>query len=166
VAPYWFPVLTLILGAVAGYLAEEMRENRADRRAREKARRDFERDTLLDLQEWLAKLARATGAIHHQAEMEYREKGTWARDMLGEELNLADHEAIVNVQRLRVRVNDEAIRDTTKEFVSNCVAAGWGAAYGEDDRIARARANEAFASVLKMNDELHEAIGARIRALS
>ena len=57
-APYWFPVATLIVGAVVGYLADYLREGRAAGRQLEAARRAFERETLLELQDRLTDMAR------------------------------------------------------------------------------------------------------------
>jgi hypothetical protein len=62
-APYWFPVVTLVAGAVLGYLADFLRETKADSRQRKQARRDFDRQTLIDFQDALANLARATGRV-------------------------------------------------------------------------------------------------------
>jgi hypothetical protein len=162
-APYWFPVVTLALGAIGGFLADFLREGRAADREREAARHAFQRESLIALQDWLAKLSRATGAIHAADEMHFRQTGEWGRQQLGEELNLAFHEAVTNVQRFRVRVLDDAIRKESADFVAACTAAAVGAMRDELDNAARARGQREFERLPKVSMELNEKLGAALR---
>ncbi|MDI6835818.1 MAG: hypothetical protein QMD99_08900 [Rhizobiaceae bacterium] len=72
----WFPVVTLIIGSVLKGLYDLMADQRVERRekaARLEMRHDaqmlrkteFQRKTILELQEEVAKLARATGQMNH-----------------------------------------------------------------------------------------------------
>ena len=88
------------------------------------------------------------------------------RTLVGEELNLAEHEAIINVRRVRVRVSDDEIRKAAKEFASICVAASMGVVAGQDDAAARAAALAARADMESRTEPLQEAIGERIRSLA
>ena len=84
----WFPVLTLLLGyavkAASDWL-QHRRTSERERQAREAARQDqlferrttFQRQTLLDLQEAVMRLARSSGAMHHQDVMAFRKTGKW-----------------------------------------------------------------------------------------
>jgi hypothetical protein len=105
--------VSLIVGLLGGYLADALRDSRAAareeaaaERARSRERAAFDRETLIELQDWLAKLMRAMGAMHHHDYMEYRKSGRWGRDPVGEDLNTGFHEATVNVHRYRVRAAD------------------------------------------------------------
>lgn len=165
-APYWFPVLTLISGLAGGYLADYMRDGRAAKRDRATARDDFQRETLIELQDWLAKLARATGRLHYLDIMEHHESGKWGRHQVPEGDSTALHEAIVNVNRYRTRILDEAIRQASKEFVAKCVDASIGAGHGDDDEAVRSSAVQAFHEMAPMNERLGDMIGTRLRDLS
>jgi hypothetical protein len=172
-APWWVPVVSLIVGLLGGYLADALRDSRAAareeaaaERARERERAAFERETLIALQDWLAKLARAAGAMHHVDYVRFHESGRWGRDAVGEELNTGLHEAIVNVQRYRVRAADAAVRDTVEHVVKLTVASTQGAAHGEDDRQAYARADAALREAMPVHARAQELIGERLRELA
>lgn len=113
------PVVTLIIGAAAGYLADARRdvrlasreavaaqlvaerEEKATDRARDRERDAFQRETLLELQDWLGKLARAAGAIYALDAQQMIETGRWGRDPTSEQWSDASREAVANVQRYR-----------------------------------------------------------------
>jgi hypothetical protein len=182
--PYWFPVVTLLLGAVGGYLADALRDKRATRREaaaaeradrrewataqrqRDVARDAFQRETLIELQDWLGKLGRATGASMHHDEMEFRSSGQWGRSLLGEEWNRAHHEALVNVNRLRVRVLDDDVRQVVQEFSSVCVDVLLGSPADMSDDEGRMRAMHAMDRVTALTPGMHELIGERLRQLA
>ena len=117
----WFPVVTLLLGYATKSLSdwlEHRRNTRREREAREAARRDklyeqrisFQRQTLLDLQEASAQLARSVGAVTHQDRMAYRSTGKWRKALLSDELNEGNRLAQARTGMLGPRVRDDATR--------------------------------------------------------
>jgi hypothetical protein len=123
----WFPVLTLFLGFAASWISEWFRDGRTikrEREAREAASRvqrserrtNFQRETLLNLQDSVAKLARATGRMHHLDEMEHRKTGKWRSSRFPENLNADAHQSNVSVMLLTSRVRDDDIRELAETF--------------------------------------------------
>ena len=94
-----------------------MRTQLAERRA------SFQRQTLLDLQEAVFDLMRATGAMHHQDEMAYRKTGQWEKQLHGEELNQKAQLAMRRVSMLSTRVRDISLRELIEKFRTHCVEA-------------------------------------------
>jgi hypothetical protein len=124
----------------------------------------YQRETLIELQDWLAKLARASGAIHHHDVMNYRQSGKWGRELLGETLNSQLHEALVNVNRYRVRVLDDQIRQAADQFVGLSVEVPISGA--SDQHAHNAQIGEANAERLaRVTIDLNELIGERLRRL-
>lgn len=162
-APYWFPAVTLILGALGGYFADYLREGRGARRARQLASDAFERDTLIALQDALARAGEATLAIHQFDEQLYRHTGRWGRDLLPDELRNAFAVAANDVTRNRVRVRDDGIRETAHSYAAWCVVAQTGATGDNDDDEVRRRATEARDGLSEMLHDLNEEIGERLR---
>lgn len=127
----WFPVITLLLGAVAKGVGDHLsdsRKTKAEREARHEQRLDaiqlrrveFQRSTLLDLQSAMQKLARATGKASHEDTMAFRQTGVWGKNHVSEEANIGALEAHTLINILRVRVNDERIRVIADKFSSTC----------------------------------------------
>jgi hypothetical protein len=171
-APWWVPVVSLVVGWAGGLLTDALRDSRAAaredaaaERARAREQAAFERETLIALQDWLAKLVRASGATHHHDYMEYHQSRRWGRDPIGEEWDIASHEATVNVLRYRVRVADADVRQAVEHVVKLAAAANQGAAYGEDDRQAYARAAAAFKEAVPAYERTQELLGERLRGL-
>jgi hypothetical protein len=169
-APWWVPVVSLVVGLLGGYLADALRDSRAAAReeaAAERARARelaaFQRETLIELQDWLARLMRAMGAMHHVDYLNFRESGRWGRDAVGEEWNIGFHEATVNVHRYRVRAADADVQEAADYVVKLAVAATQGAAHGEDDRQAYARAAAALDEAGTFYERMQELIGKRLR---
>jgi hypothetical protein len=118
----WLPIVTLVLG-YAGSLAteavrdkrQESREERAHTRSRLEVqvdrRADFQRDTLLRLQDALARLARAGGAIHSHDVIASREAGRWKATLLPDDLSHDVFRATVDTNLMVVRVEDSVLRD-------------------------------------------------------
>jgi hypothetical protein len=98
--------------------------------------------------------------------MEYHRSGRWGQDPIGEEWDTASHEATVNVQRYRVRVADAEVRQAVEHVVKLAATANQGAAYGENDRQAYARAAAAFQDALPAYERTQELIGERLRGLA
>jgi hypothetical protein len=100
------------------------REDRVDRL--QEQRREWQRQTLLDLQDELQKLARATGKILIQDRTTVREKGGvfLLPEGLGGDESLA---ATVAVRKLAARVLDDGLRARVGDFVKFCGYANTGA---------------------------------------
>lgn len=123
----WFPVITLILGAVLkgvfDLLTERRSENR-NRRARIEQRRDtlqakrieFQQATLLEVQEVTARLVRMAGRINVHDEMQFRATGDWHGSRLPEEVDQGFLVEQTSFNRLRVRIRDDQAREVAKQF--------------------------------------------------
>jgi hypothetical protein len=127
-------------GSLGGYLFaarnEEARDNRAaDREEKERAdalaerlqeqRHERQRQVLLDLQDGLQQLARATGKVLRQDLSTVREKGGLflLPEGLGGDDSLA---ATVAVQKLAARILSAQLRSLVTDFVSYCTYATTG----------------------------------------
>jgi hypothetical protein len=162
---------TLVLGAGIAFVADARQNGWLDRRERvaaerhdERERRAFERATLIELQDWLAKLTRATGAIHHADEMEFRSSQRWG--LPTGEWSDRQSEAIVNVNRLRVRLPDADLRAQVEEFTSICIAATMGRMAEMSHDEAREMAVQARTDAMPLGIRLSEAVGERLRVLA
>lgn len=164
----WFPVLTLIVGYAMKALSDWLQHRRTrerERETREAARRDrilerrviFQRQTLLDLQEAVARLARAAGAIRHADDMAHRQTGQWGAHLVGDTLSDGFRIAEVDVSLLSSRVLDESIRTMVGNLRSDATTAV--TARSED---ATGQAMKSVSSVL---DHLNQRIGQIVREL-
>jgi hypothetical protein len=126
------PILTLILGFVTASITEWFRDGRAIRREREaredtsraqrfERRTNFQRETLLNLQDSVAKLARVTGKMHHFDLMEYRKTGKRG-SLFPDEFSDESQKANVSITLLTSRVRDDGIRKLAEMFRE---AANW-----------------------------------------
>jgi hypothetical protein len=172
----WFSgTLSVLLGFGAKSVSDWFNHKRTlqrERETRDALRRDqlaerranFQRETLLELQEAVQDLARATGASHHHDEMAYRQTGKWQRERLGEELDQQVTLANRRVLLLTVRVRDESLRNTIKEFrqLTNQTEAPNRNASDSELRDA------SFASLQKavpLIEQIHERVGKILRTL-
>jgi hypothetical protein len=103
-APYWFPALTLVMGAIGGFLADFLREGRTSRTARKIEADAFERETLIALQDALSRIGRAALSIHQFDDRIYRQTGRWGRELTPEGADDAFSAGANDVTRYRVRV--------------------------------------------------------------
>jgi hypothetical protein len=144
--------------------AENERLSEQHRRETDREGAGFQRETLIELQDWLVRLARVTALIYQQHELEYRCTGAWGRERLGGSLSVEFHEAIRNVRRYSVRVRDDEVRREAKELVE---LAGVIVDDGrdEDDEVARRDAVQALEAAYALNDVLNDHIGQRLREL-
>ena len=117
------PLITLIIGwglSQLGVVFSNIREEKTRKLARteklEDQRVSFQRQTLLELQEALSLLARATGRIHHEDMITYRKTGLWQKHHITEEWNQKEYEANVRTNVLMVRVADEELRKRVEKM--------------------------------------------------
>jgi hypothetical protein len=150
-------------------LRESEREREARREARREAlsdqRRNFQRQTLLELQEAVQDLTRATGAMHHHDDMAFRRTGEWQRELLAEPLNEQLLLANRRVMLLAVRVRDDSLRATVQRFRGHCsdtLIVGRGS---DSDSQLRATSQAAMQSALPLVEQIHDRIGEILRTL-
>jgi hypothetical protein len=164
----WFPVVTLVVGFATKWIsdlfqnrwaAQRERDNRLDQRrdAARHRRVGFQRETLLALQDGVAKLVRATGKAHHQDVMAYRSSGKWKKAFLGGEVSEEFLKAQVATSTLRVRVLDEQVRELCKTVLDRCVSI----LFAPDERTAL----DEMMSMIKALSALNERIGDVLRNL-
>ncbi len=157
----WPSVLILLLGYAAGELSSYLRDKRAHAREElgrnanrsnslEAKRIEFQHATILELQETIAKLARSTGAAHHEDVMEFRKSGKWGKQQLSSGLSDGFLTHQTRVSLLAVRVRDAEARRLTNEFVSHCVNAGMT----ENENGAKDHLLKMTESFSKLNDHL------------
>lgn len=131
----WFPVFTLVLGFVASSANEWLRDLRSARREREAReaerntqllakRASFDKETLLELQEAVARLVRATGAAHHIDWMAEKASGKWGRNLLPDDLDSETLAAHVRTSILTVRVRDNEARALVQALRDASVKSG------------------------------------------
>ena len=167
-AQVWFPVVTLVVGALLKGIFDMLSDRRSHRREREaryEQRRDalalrraeFQRETLLKLQDVISQMTRLTGRINHEDVMAFRQSGAWRQNRLPEDVNQGYLEATMQMGQLRVRVRDDSIRELAAHFSSTC--AGVGMATSEDE--SRALIDE----IVSVRDQLVERLGAVLRSL-
>jgi hypothetical protein len=160
--------LTLLLGFVtksATDWLQDRRNTRREREAREAARRDqlferrttFQRETLLDLQEAAAQLARSTGAIHHVDNTAYRSIGKWREQLLSDELDEGNRLAQVRTVMLGARVRDDIVRELIDKLKTCSTEAIHSPTKEESDR--------ALIGMTAIYDRLNKRIGEVLRKL-
>jgi len=163
-----FPVATLVMGYAGAALTELFRDKRLAKRerdARKEARRDgvqfrrveFQRETLLALQDAIAKLARNTGASFHQDSMAFRRVGTWGVEKLPDNLSDEGLQAVVAVNILGARVLDERLRSLCKSFRASCVEVGLARSEADAERFLRKMSEE--------HETLSEHLGTVLRGI-
>jgi hypothetical protein len=128
---------TTLFGVLGGYMLAGRNEDARDQRAAQRQvqiqrdafteqlehdRHTFQRDTLLQLQDDLQSLTRATTRVVMQDQKTIKEKGQLfllPDNVGGEEARLIT----ASVQRLRARVLDDQLRATVGEFAGTCARA-------------------------------------------
>jgi hypothetical protein len=164
----WFSFLTLFIGYGAKSFEDWVRNRREiakDRETRQATRHDqrvanrvtFQRDTLLQLQEAVQRLARATGRTNHLDEMAYRKTNEWAKEQLPEDLNEGWFVASTQTALLASRVRDDAVQ----QLVENFRTASTHATLAETPADARRQ----MQVLMDINSELHGRIGKLIRTI-
>jgi hypothetical protein len=164
----WFPVVTLLLGfatkAISDWIDYKrglMREREARHAAREEKRYErrveFQRQTLLDLQESIAKLSRATGAAHRQDYVAYRKNGEWQKQLLTDTIDEEHRSAQSRVLLLAERVLDDTIRHLADEFRQDGTAVVMARDYPD--------AEAAMQRMMDISLKLNQRIGEMLRKL-
>jgi hypothetical protein len=172
----WFSgAFLVLLGFGTKFISDWFQDKRTlqrERETRDALRRDqlaerranFQRQTLLELQEALQDLARATGAANVQDERAFKETGRWQRQLLGEEINQQIFLANRRVLMLTVRVRDQALRDALNRFrnlTNDTEVTNRNATHAE----LREASNVLFRSAVSSLEPIQERIGELLRSL-
>jgi hypothetical protein len=167
--------ITTLLGGLGGYWLAGRNDDARDRRtvAREESarraaladrleedRHAFQRDTLLELQDELQRLARATTRILLQDERTVKESGRLYQ--LPEGLSDEEFQIFTAVRRLWVRVLDPELRKAVEGFVDACSRAGLPTSGGDKDEIL-ARLRRQQARVGESYGAVNDLLGERLR---
>jgi hypothetical protein len=158
----WFPVATLLLGYTVRALSDffghrniRAREREALQEAREDRLREqhttFQRETLLNLQEAVMDMTRATAEAHVADMNAYRKTGEWRTTVipaLEEGIRLASS----HTTKLMVRVGDDAARGLAVKLK----AAVKRAVFSEDKESCQSGLSDVFATFDELNDQLGE----------
>jgi hypothetical protein len=163
----WFPVLTLLLGFVAKGVSDwidykrnaareakklkfELKQKLYDRRV------EFQRQTLLDLQDAVAKLGRFAGATYMQDLKAFKATGEWQKQRLSEDLDKEFTDTQRMVRILCVRLRDVDARQLVGKFSNECAMIGI-CGKDESDKVME-RMSLSF-------DELNNRIGELLREI-
>lgn len=164
----WLPIVTLILGASLKAIFDLLTERRLDRRERDARREnridaarerriEFQRSTLLDLQDVLHAVSRATVQAYLE-DMRAAQAGTaWGKHQINAELDAKALEAEARWSRLIVRVWDAEIQGEGRKFRSLVNSYSSVA----DEKAA----HELMARLAVLNTDLNERIGAALRQI-
>jgi hypothetical protein len=164
----WFPVVTLLGGYLLKVLSDWLQYRRTrerEREAREALRRDqleerrttFQRHNLLDLQEAVNDLARATSAGNAEDNRVYGQTAGWQKQRADETLSENSRLAIRRTSILNSRVRDDLVRELVQKFKDSCVSATFS-----DSKEAADSALEMMASVF---EDLSDRIGLVLRKM-
>jgi hypothetical protein len=162
----WLPFLTLLIGYGAKSFEDWIRHKREmakDRETRRVTRHDqrvanritFQRDTLLQLQNAVQTLARATGRTNQLDEIAYRKTNEWRKEQLPEDLNEGYFVASTQTALLSSRVRDDAVR----QLVENFRTVSTNAILAETPADARRQ----LQGLMGISSELHGHIGKFVR---
>jgi hypothetical protein len=150
-------VLSGALGLLGGILIEHLR-TRGARTARTEARQDqrddFQRQTLLELQEAVARFARAAGRAYDHDWKAHEETGTWGRRLLGPELDEEFLAAQVSLRLLAERIRDDQLRPLAYGFSNRGVLV----TIATSKELATTRMDDWMESLTKLQDRLGEVL--------
>ena len=167
--------ITTLLGGLGGYWLAGRNDDARDRRtlAREESarraaladrleedRHAFQRDTLLELQDELQRLARVATRILLEDERTVKESGRL--DQLPEGLSDEEFRIFTAVRRLRVRVLDPELREAVEGFGDVCSRASLPKSGGDKDEIL-ARLRRQQARVAESYSAVNALLGERLR---
>jgi hypothetical protein len=146
-------VVSGALGLLGGVLIEHLRTRGAQKartEARQDQRDDFQRQTLLELQETVARFARAIGRSFHHDTVAHKQTGEWGHSLYGDELS---EELLASTVRLRIlaeRVRDDELRPLVYGFSNRGNLIG----PANSEKTARERMDDWTESMGKLQDRL------------
>jgi hypothetical protein len=167
--------ITTLLGGLGGYLLagrnDEARDGRAAEREKtarraaladrlEEDRHNFQRDTLLELQDELQRLARVATRILLQAEETVENGGAYR---LPGTLSDEEFQIRTSVRRLWVRVLDTELWKDVEGFITVCRNLGLPRG-GEDKDEVLTRLYQKHKNVLETYEVINDVLGVQLRA--
>ncbi|MGN8259494.1 hypothetical protein ACLEJW_09190 [Pseudomonas sp. SMSB3] len=164
----WFPVVTLIAGAVLKGLFDWLAESRKasiEHRVRFEKRQEVllmhrletQRKLLPELQEALLELMRCTGLVNLADITSWRDSGKWGKGKLPNDLDEKSRVAFRQVTLFRVRVQDEALRAAILDLSLTCTSVSVAGSESESNKFLE---DASF-----KYDHVNEQIGRVLRAL-
>jgi hypothetical protein len=171
----WFPVVSLVVGALlkAGFdYFNEARLEARERRVRlEKRQESFlmqkieaQRVLLPQLQESIVELMRTTHLLNLEDQKNYRKSGSWGKLPVGDELSDRSMTAFRQVGLFRVRVQDNELRDQITQLSALCTKVIYGQSELESDEVMRcvgihfSEVNELLGEAIRFLDAQEQAI--------
>lgn len=159
----WFPVVTLVAGALLKAIFDLFNENRQEAREKrvrlEKRQETFlmqrietQRVLLPQLQEALVELMRSSTLLNLEENLNARRVGEWGKEQVSDEIAERSLAAFRQVGLFRVRVHDDALR----EEVTNLTALCSDAIHTRNHHTAEARLREAGVLFADVNERLGE----------
>jgi hypothetical protein len=97
---------------------------------------------------------RSTGEIHHHDVIKSREAGEWVSSLLEPELNQRNHEAMIDVRKFYVRVDDEQLRSLVDTLIAETGVSD--ATLASSEAGARAALREAIETYERASARLGE----------
>ncbi len=122
----WTAVITAFLsagGIVLGWYLNEGTRSRGAQLETDRRRADFQRVTMLELQEAMSALTRATYQIHNADSTAEREGVQWGTNRVGEELGEQHRGALRRTYILNSRVANVDIRNACQAVIASSNAA-------------------------------------------
>jgi heme exporter protein D len=131
----WFPIVTLIIGALLKYIFDVLSDKRTLRREQEARREqridalqlkrtELQRSTLLELQEEVTKIAEFVGILHHADLLEgitnTPQKSTWLELRSTDRIYEGLLRPLVNLRKLKPRLLENNVRITLSELDAHC----------------------------------------------
>lgn len=111
--------------AVGGGVVTQLLQGRASAQARLDASRDqrneFQRQTILELQDAIYRMARAAGKAHHADTMAHKSGAAWGTTLLGQEIDQELLNAMVRLKLIAQRIKDDALRKLAIEFATQAI---------------------------------------------
>lgn len=164
----WFPVVTLVAGALLKALFDVLTENRkvsTEKEIRLEKRKEAilmqriasQRKTLEELQAAVSNLVRCASLGHMTDAAAFHKTGAWAKGLLPEELNEKTRAAFREVALLKVRVHDAEVRLLVSELSSLCSSVTFALSFEDSEQTIFAASN----LFVKVN----ELIGEELRSL-
>ncbi len=164
----WFPVVTLIGGALLKAAFDALTENRKaeiDKAVRIEKRKemllmqriDLQRKALGDLQFAISDLMRCAAQINIADAESLRASGNWGEAALPAELNEKFRATSREVTLIKVRVREERVRNMVSDISSACSGVTLATTSAESERQLRTAA--------QLFQEFNEKVGETLRAL-
>ena len=151
----WLPVATLLIGFVLAEITTERKDRRRVKQERKQRQADFQRETLLALQDVLFRLQRSESQVHRVKEQASQPGIGWRQREVPVEFDEENRLARAEAYLLKVRVEDDKVRELTNAVTSSEVMVAF-AETPIDAAAAVIAAGVAF-------DDLNDRIGLLLR---